>query len=174
MRRNDKVVLKPRLALRLLFLFGLVLLIVGALYLLVDGSRVYGYGITDKESVISVDESSKSSLLGNGMEVALSERFVFTPYSSSEGYISELELFTVPVTIHVILVRSFLFYLGFILICLSKKFRVVISVISTLFMYLIGLLYFDCSYALILPLIVILVSMVISMLTKVKTKTNKR
>ena len=173
MRRNDKVVLKPNLASRLLFLFGLVLLIVGALYLLVDGSRVYGYGITDKESVVSVDESSKSALLGNGKEVALSERFVFTPYSSTEGYISELELFTVPITIRIILVRSFLFYFGFILICLSKKFRVAISVISTLFMYLIGLLYFDCSYALILPLIVILVSMVVSMLTKVKIKTNK-
>lgn len=173
MRRSDKVVLKPNLASRLLFLFGLVLLVVGALYLLVDGSRVYGYGITDKESVISVDESSKSAILGNGKEVALSERFVLTPYSSSEGYISELGLFTVPVTIRIILVRSFLFYFGFILICLSKKFRVVISAISTLFMYLIGLLYFDCSYALILPLIVILVSMVVSMLTKVKIKTNK-
>lgn len=174
MRRNSKVVLKPNLASRLLFLFGLVLLIVGALYLLVDGSRVYGYGITDKESVISVDESSKSSLLGNGIEVELSERFVFTPYDSSEGYISELKLFTVPITIRIILVRSFLFYFGFILICLSKKFRVVMIVISTLFLYLIGLLYFDCSYALILPLIVILVSMVISMITKVKNKTNKR
>lgn len=168
MRRNSKVVLKPNLASRLLFLFGLVLLIVGALYLLVDGSRVYGYGITDKESVISVDESSKSSLLGNGIEVELSERFVFTPYDSSEGYISELELFTVPITIRIILVRSFLFYFGFVLICLSKKFRVAMSVISTLFMYLIGLLYFDCSYALILPLIVILVSIVVSMLNKVK------
>ena len=168
MRRNDKVVLKPNLASRLLFLFGLGLLIVGALYLIVDGARVYGYGITDKESVISVDESLKSALLGNGKDVALSERFVFTPYSSSEGYISELELFTVPVTIRVILVRSFLFYFGFILICLSKKFRVAISVISTLFMYLIGLFYFDCSYALILPLIVILVSMVLSMLNKAK------
>lgn len=169
MRRNDKVVLKPRWASRLLFLFGLCLLIVGALYLLVDGSRVYGYGISDKESIVSIDESSKSAILGNGKEVALSERFVFTPYNSSEGYISELELFTVPVTIRIILVRSFLFYLGFILICLSKKFRVVISVVSTLFMYLIGLLYFDCSYALTLPLIVILVSMVVSMLTKVKS-----
>ena len=168
MRRNNGVVLKPRWASRLLFLFGLGLLMVGALYLIVDGSRVYGYGIVDKESIISVDESAKSALLGNGMEVALSERFVFTPYSSSEGYISELELFTVPIMIRVILVRSFLFYFGFILICLSKKFRVVTSIISTLFMYLIGLLYFDCSYALILPLIVILVSMVVSILTKVK------
>lgn len=168
MRRNDKVVLKPNLASRLLFLFGLVLLMVGALYLLVDGSRVYGYGITDKESVVSVNESEKSALLGNRMEVALSERFVFTPYSSTEGYISELELFTVPVTIHIILVRSFLFYIGYILIYASRKFRVVTSIISTLFMYLIGLLYFDCSYALILPLIVILVSMVLSMLNKAK------
>lgn len=168
MRRNDKVVLKPNLASRLLFLFGLVLLMVGALYLLVDGSRVYGYGIVDKESVISVDESAKSAILGDGMEVALSERFVFTPYSSSEGYIGELELFTVPVTIRVILVRSFLFYFGYLLIYSSRKFRVVISVISTLFMYLIGLLYFDCSYALILPLIVILISIAGSILTKVK------
>lgn len=168
MRRNNKVVLKSNWASRLLFLFGLVLLIVGALYLLVDGSRVYGYGIVDKESVISIDESSKSALLGNGREVELSERFVFTPYSSSEGYISELELFTVPITIHIILVRSFLFYFGLILICLSKKFRVVMSVISTLFMYLIGLFYFDCSYALILPLIVILISIAGSILTKVK------
>ena len=168
MRRNDKVVLKSKWASRLLFLFGLVLLMVGALYLLVDGSRVYGYGITDKESVISVDESAKSALLGNGREVALSERFVFTPYRSSEGYISEFELFTIPVTIRIVLVRSFLFYFGFILICLSKKFRVVTSTISTLFMYLIGLLYFDCSYALILPLIVILISVVGSILTKVK------
>ena len=168
MHRNSKVVLKPNLASRLLFLFGLVLLIVGALYLLVDGSRVYGYGITDKESVVSVDESAKSALLGNGKDVVLSERFVFTPYSSTEGYISELELFTVPVTIRVILVRSFLFYIGYILIYASRKFRVVTSIISTLFMYLIGLLYFDCSYALILPLIVILVSMVLSMLNKAK------
>ena len=168
MRRNDKVVLKSKWASRLLFLFGLVLLMVGALYLLVDGSRVYGYGITDKGSVISVDESAKSALLGNGREVELSGRFVFTPYSSSEGYISELELFTIPVTIRIILIRSFLFYFGLILICLSKKFRVVMSVLSTLFMYLIGLLYFDCSYALILPLIVILVSMGVSMLNKVK------
>ena len=168
MRRNDKVVLKPRWASRLLFLFGLVLLMVGALYLIVDGSRVYGYGIVDKESVVSIDESTKSALLSNGREVALSERFVFTPYDSSEGYIGELELFTVPVTIRVILVRSFLFYFGFILICLSKKFRAAISVISTLFMYLIGLLYFDCSYALILPLIVILISIAGSLLTKVK------
>ena len=168
MRRNDKVVLKPNLASRLLFLFGLGLWMVGALYLLVDGSRVYGYGITDKESVISVDESAKSALLGNGREVALSERFVFTPYSSSEGYISELDLFTVPVTIRIILVRSFLFYFGFILIYESRKLRVVMSVLSTLFMYLIGLLYFDCSYALILPLIVILISIAGSILTKVK------
>ena len=168
MRRNNKVVLKPSLASRLLFLFGLVLLIVGALYLLVDGSRVYGYGIVDKESVISVDESTKSAILGNGREVALSERFVFTPYDRPEGYISELELFTVPATIRVILVRSFLFYFGFLLICFSKRLMIVVSVISTLFMYLIGLLYFDCSYALILPLIVILTSIVVSMLTKVK------
>lgn len=168
MRRNDKVVLKPNLASRLLFLFGLVLLIVGVLYLLVDGSRVYGYGIVDKESVISIDESTKFALLGNGREVALSERFVFTPYNSSEGYISELELFTVPATIRVILVRSFLFYFGFLLTCLSKRFMAVVSVISTLFMYLIGLLYFDCSYSLILPSIVILTSIVVSMLTKVK------
>lgn len=172
MRRNDKVVLKPKWASRLLFLFGLVLFTVGVLYLIVDGSRVYGYGITDKESVISVDESSKSALLGNGREVALSERFVFTPYSSSEGYISEFELFTVPITTRIILIRSFLFYFGFFLIYASRKFRVVISVISTLFMYLIGLFYFDCSYALILPLIVILVSIVVSILTKVKIKTN--
>lgn len=168
MRRNNKVVLKPSLASRLLFLFGLVLMIVGALYLLVDGSRVYGYGIVDKESVISIDESTKSAVLGNGRDVALSERFVFTPYGSSEGYIRELELFTVPATIRVILVKCFLFYFGFTLICLSKKFRVVMSVVSTLFMYLIGLLYFDCSYALILPLIVILTSIVVSMLIKVK------
>lgn len=168
MRRNDKVVLKPNLASRLLFLFGLGLWMVGALYLLVDGSRVYGYGITDKESVISVDESAKSALLGNGKEVALSERFVFTPYGSPEGYISELELFTVPVTIRVILVRSFLFYFGFLLIYASRKLRVVMSVLSTLFMYLIGLLYFDCSYAFILPLIVILISIAGSILTKVK------
>ena len=168
MRRNDKVVLRPNLASRLLFLFGLVLLMVGALYLIVDGSRVYGYGITDKESVISIDESSKFALLGNGREVELSERFVFTPYSSSEGYISELELFTIPVTIRIILIRSFLFYFGYLLIYSSRKFRVVMSVLSTLFMYLIGLLYFDCSYALILPLIVILVAAVVSILTKVK------
>ena len=168
MRRNNRVVLKPSLASRLLFLFGLGLLIVGALYLIVDGSRVYGYGIVDKESVISIDESTKSAILGNGREVALSERFVFTPYNGSEGYISELELFTVPITIRIILIRSFLFYFGFLLICLSKKFWVVTSVVSTLFMYLIGLLYFDCSYALILPLIVILISIVLSMLTKVK------
>ena len=168
MRRNNRVVLKPSLASRLLFLFGLGLLIVGALYLIVDGSRVYGYGIVDKESVISIDESTKSAILGNGREVALSERFVFTPYNGSEGYISELELFTVPITIRIILIRSFLFYFGFLLICLSKKFWVVTSVVSTLFMYLIGLLYFDCSYALILPLIVILISIVVSMLTKVK------
>lgn len=168
MRRNNRVVLKPRWASRLLFLFGIVLLIVGVLYLLVDGSRVYGYGIVDKESVISIDESTKSAILGNRREVALSERFVFTPYNSYEGYISELELFTVPVTIRVILVKCFLFYFGFTLICFSKKFWVVMSVVSTLFMYLIGLLYFDCSYALILPLIVILTSIVVSMLTKVK------
>lgn len=168
MRRSDKVVLKPRWASRLLFLFGLVLLIVGALYLIVDGSRVYGYGIVGKESVISIDEYTKSALLGNGKEVSLSERFVFTPYSSFEGYISELELFTVPATIRVILVRCVLFYFGFTLICFSKKFWVAMSVISTLFMYLIGLLYFDCSYALILPLIVISISIVVSMLTKVK------
>lgn len=168
MRRNGKVVLKPRWASRLLFLFGLVLLMVGALYLLVDGSRVYGYGIIDKESVVSVDESTKSALLGNGKDVVLSERFVFTPYSSTEGYISELELFTIPATIRIILVRSFLFYFGFILIYASRKFRVVTSIISTLFMYLIGLLYFDCSYALILPLIVILISIAGSILTKVK------
>lgn len=168
MRRNNKVVLKPSLASRLLFLFGLGLLIVGALYLIVDGSRVYGYGIVDKESVISVDESIKSAILGNGREVALSERFVFTPYGSREGYIRELELFTVPATIRVILVKCFLFYFGFTLICFSKKFLVVTSVVSTLFMYLIGLLYFDCSYALILPLIIISISIVVSMLTKVK------
>lgn len=168
MRRNDKVVLKPNWASRLLFLFGLGLLMVGALYLLVDGSRVYGYGITDKESVVSIDESLKSALLGNGREVALSERFVFTPYSSSEGYISELELFTIPVTIRIILIRSFLFYFGYLLIYSSRKFRVVISVISTLFMYLIGLLYFDCSYAFILPLIVILILTAGSILAKVK------
>lgn len=149
---------------RLLFFFGLVILMLGSGYLLIDSSRVYGYGMIERNRVVDVNKDDLLAILDDGSTVELSDRYVFIPYDGYEGYIRDYNLFTVPIRMNVVLARCLLFYMGFALMYYSvrNKSRVLLSVMGTIFMYLIGNSYFNCSYALMLPSIVVLLSFIIS------------
>ena len=168
-RVSKKAVSRGFCTSRLLFFFGLVLLMLGSGYLLIDSSRVYGYGMIERNRVVDVNKDDLLAILDDGSTVELSDRYVFIPYDGYEGYIGDYNLFTVPIRTCVVFARCLLFYTGFALMYYSvrNKSRVLLSVIGIIFMYLIGNSYFNCSYALVLTSIVVLFSFIISVFNMV-------